>query len=181
MAVRPIRLLGDPVLRSECAPIKQPRSPAVRLVADDLRETLSDLRQRYGFGRGLASPQIGAPMRVIHIEAEESLTMLNPQILDIGNQDFSVWDDCFSIPELFVRVSRAYRIKIGFQDLQSTRHKMEFEGELAALIQHEIDHLDGVLTVDRPSGLDPFCLREEWSKHYAAEARYGHPVPREGP
>lgn len=181
MTARPVRLLGDPMLRSECEAIKQPRSAAVRLVADELKETLHEIRKSLGFGKGLAAPQIGAPVRIIYIEAEEPLTMVNPQVLDIGDKDFSVWDDCFSIPDLLVRVTRAYRIRIGFQNLQGERQKMEFEGELAALIQHEIDHLDGVLIVDRPSGLDPFCLRKEWSKHYAAAGRCGEPEQREGP
>jgi peptide deformylase len=181
MAARPVRLLGDPILRSECEPIKQARSPAVRLVADDLKETLSALKNKHGFGKGLAAPQIGAPVRVMYVEADEPLIMINPQILDIGDRDFWVWDDCFSIPDLLVRVLRAYNIKIGFQDLQGERHTMEFEGELAALIQHEIDHLDGVLIVDRPSGLDPFCLRQEWARHCAAEGRYGEPASREVP
>jgi peptide deformylase len=181
MTARPVRLLGDPMLRSECEAIKQPRSAAVRLVADELKETLHEIRKSLGFGKGLAAPQIGAPVRIIYVEAEEPLTMVNPQVLDIGDKDFSVWDDCFSIPDLLVRVTRAYRIRIGFQNLQGERQKMEFEGELAALIQHEIDHLDGVLIVDRPSGLDPFCLHKEWSKHYAAAGRYGEPEQREGP
>ena len=181
MAARAVRMLGDPMLRSECEPIKQPRSPAVRLVADDLKETLGELKKRHGFGRGLAAPQIGAPVRIVHIEADQPLIMANPQILDIGEEDFWVWDDCFSIPDLLVRVSRAFRITVGFQDLEGARHKMEFEGELSALVQHEIDHLDGVLIVDRPAGIDAFCLRGQWSKHCAAGGRHGKPEPREGP
>jgi peptide deformylase len=181
MSVRPIRLLGDPMLRSECEPIQQPRSPAVRLVVDDLKETLRDLRESRGFGRALSAPQIGAPVRIVYVEADEPLAIINPQILDIGNQDFWVWDDCFSIPDMLVRVSRAYRIKIGFQDLEGKQRRMEFEGELAALIQHEIDHLDGVLIVDRPTGIDPFCLRTVWPEHCAGEGRYGQPAPREAP
>ena len=181
MAIRPVRLLGDPVLRSECEPIKKPRSPGVRLVADDLQETLRDLRARHGFGSGLAAPQIGAPMRLIYIERDEPLFLINPQVLDIGTDDFLVWDDCFSLPDLLVRVQRAYSIKVGFQDLSGKRHKMDADGGTAALLQHEMDHLDGVLIVDRPAGLDAFCLRQEWNKQHAQHGRYGEPYPRKGP
>jgi len=179
MAIRPVRLLGDPVLRCECEPIKKPQSAAVRLVADDLQETIRDLRSRHVMGRGLAAPQIGAPMRLIYLEVDEPMFLINPQILDIGTEDFTVWDDCFSIPNLLVRVQRAYRIKLGYQDLTGNKNTLEAEGDLAELIQHEIDHLDGVLTVDRPFGLDPFCVREEWNKQYATQGRYGDPTPRE--
>ena len=84
--------------------------------------------------------------------------------MDIGNEDFEVWDDCFSFPNLLVRVSRAYRVRVRYQDLKGQWHEVELEGDRAELLQHEIDHLDGVLAVDRPHGLDPFCLREEWHR-----------------
>ncbi len=179
MAVRPIRLLGDPILRSDCEPIVKPRSAAVRVVADDLQETLRDLRTHRALGRGLAAPQIGAPVRVVYVEIEQPWFLINPVIRDIGTRDFLVWDDCFSTPDLLVRVQRAHSIKVSYQDLTGKTHTIDAEGELAELLQHEIDHLDGVLTVDRATGLDPFCLKAEWSKHYAAAGRCGEPVTRE--
>jgi peptide deformylase len=181
MAIRPVRLLGDPVLRCECDAVKKPRSSAVKLVADDLQETLRDLRERHGYGSGLAAPQIGAPMRLVYLETDAPLFLANPQVLDVGTDDFEVWDDCFSIPDLLVRVQRAYQIRVGFQDLTGARHQLDAAGEFAALLQHEIDHLDGVLTVDHPSGLDAFCLRQEWNKHHAKHGRYGKPYTRRGP
>jgi peptide deformylase len=104
--------------------------------------------------------------------------LINPEIIDVGNEDFTVWDDCFSFPALLVRVSRAHRIKVRYQDLKSEWHVVELEGDRAELLQHEIDHLDGVLAVDRPHGLDPYCLREEWNRQHAHEGRYGEPEPR---
>ncbi len=178
MAVRPVRRLGDPILRSECEPIQHPQSAAIRIVADDLQETLRDLRQRHGMGRGLAAPQIGAPLRLIYIETSQPSFLINPEIVEIGTEDFLVWDDCFSIPHLLVRVQRAYRIEVSYQDLSGRIHTLDAEGPIAELLQHEIDHLEGVLTVDRATGLDPFCVREEWNKNYAAEGRYSKPIPR---
>ncbi|MFQ5702834.1 MAG: peptide deformylase [Gemmatimonadales bacterium] len=179
MAIRPIRLLGDPILRAECEPIASPKSAAVRIVADDLQETLRDLKWRHGMGRGLAAPQIGAPVRVVYIEIENPVLLINPEITDVGTDDFLVWDDCFSIPDLLVRVQRAYRIKVSYQDLAGKTREMKASGDLAELLQHEIDHLEGLLMIDRPRGVDPFCLRQEWNKHYSDEGRYSEPIERE--
>ena len=80
-------------------------------------------------------------------------------------------------PELVTARNRARDL---CQALNRTREEeeVELEGDRAELLQHEIDHLDGVLAVDRAHGLDPFCLREEWNRHYAAQGRYGDPEPR---
>lgn len=179
MAVRPIRLLGDPVLRARCERVRSTRSAAARLVADDLQETLQDLRARHGMGRGLAASQLGAPIRIVYLELDRPWFLVNPEIVDIGTSDFMVWDDCFSVPNLLVRVQRAYRIKVQYQDLAGKSHTIDAENDLAELLQHEIDHLDGVLMVDRPAGLDPFCHREEWNKHYSTSGRWGAPFERE--
>ena len=178
MPVHRVRLLGDPILRAKCAPVKNPKSPAVRLVADDLHETLSDLKARLGMGRGLSAPQIGAPLRLVYVHLDAPWFLVNPEIVDIGTADFHVWDDCFSAPQLLVRVQRAWEIRVRYQDLSGNEHELDARKELAELLQHEIDHLDGVLTVDRPVGLDPFCYREEWQKHHPGERRYGRKFTR---
>jgi peptide deformylase len=175
MAVRRIRRLGDPVLRARCEPIAHPRSAAVRVIADDLADTLHDWQLRHGSGRGIAAPQIGAPVRMVFIDTGKPWVLVNPEIVEIGSHDFEVWDDCFSIPGLLVRVLRAHHVRVRYQDLRGRVHETEADGDLAELLQHEIDHLDGVLTVDRPHGLDPFCLAAEWELHHGEESRYGEP------
>jgi peptide deformylase len=172
MTIHRIRLLGDPILRASCEPITRPRSTAVRVIMDDLRETLRDWQSRF------AAPQIGAPVRMVYVEMDRPWPLINPEILDIGTEDFEVWDDCFSFPNLLVRVARAYRIRIRYQDLKGEWEEVELEGDRAELLQHEIDHLDGVLAVDRPHGLDPFCLREEWHRLHGPGHRYGPPEAR---
>jgi peptide deformylase len=178
MTIHRIRMLGDPILRTRCEEITKPGSTAVRMILDDLRDTLRDFQSRFGYGRGIAAPQIGAPVRIIYCEMDKPWALINPEIVDVGDEDFTVWDDCFSFPALFVRVSRAYRIKVKYQDVKGEWHIDELEGGRAELIQHEIDHLDGVLAVDRPHGLDPFCLREEWNRQHEAEGRYSEPEQR---
>ncbi len=178
MTIHRIRLLGDPVLRAKCEVITSPQSAAVRMIADDLRETLRDWQSRFGSGRAIAAPQIGAPVRIVHVEMDKPWTLVNPEISDIGAEDFSVWDDCFSFPNLLVRVQRAYRVRVRYQDLKGQPHEVELEGDRAELLQHEIDHLDGVLALDRAHGTDPFCLREEWNRWNTSKDRYGEPEAR---
>ncbi len=181
MTIHRIRLLGDPILRTRSEPVDDPKSPAARLVATELKETLRDLKARRCMGRGIAAPQIGAPMRMIFIEVDEPWLLVNPEIVEVGTEDFLVWDDCCCFPDLKVKVQRAYRVKINYFDGRGEQRTVEAEGPLAELLQHEIDHLDGVLSVDRTTGLDPFCLNEEWNKHYSEKGRYGDPAPRYSP
>lgn len=182
MAVRRIRQLGDPTLRVRCEPVQQPASAAIRLVADDLRDTLRAAKKKYRMGRAMAAPQIGAPVRLVVVETDKQRwTMLNPEITDVGPNDFLVWDDCFSFPNLLVRVTRAHRVSLTYQDLKGESHALELEGPMAELLQHEIDHLDGILAVDRATGLDPFAFRSEWEQHHPKAERYGAPKPREDP
>lgn len=180
MAVRRIRQLGDPVLRARCERVQDPTSPAIRLVADDLRDTLSAAKRKYKMGRAIAAPQIGAPVRVLVVDPGKQRTiMLNPEITDVDSEDFLVWDDCFSFPNLLVRVTRAYRITVSYQDIKGKQKSVDLEGPMAELLQHEIDHLDGILAVDRAVGLDPFAFRSEWEKLHARAERYGPPTPRD--
>jgi peptide deformylase len=105
--------------------------------------------------------------------------MVNPEITDVGPDDFTVWDDCFSFPNVLVRVNRAYAITLQYQDLKGKTQTMELTGPMAELLQHEIDHLDGILAVDRAAGVDPFAFRSEWIKRHEPGERYGPPRPRE--
>ena len=105
MAVRRIRQLGDPILRTRCEPVKDPRSPAARLLADDLRDTLKAAKLRHKMGRALAAPQIGAPVRMVMVETgKQRWTMVNPEITDVGPDA-----QCFA-EETFGPVVSIYRV-----------------------------------------------------------------------
>ena len=180
MAVRRIRQLGDPVLRARSEPVLDHKSPAVRLIADDLRDTLRTAKKKYRMGRALAAPQIGAPVRIVFVESDKQRwTMLNPEITDVGSDDCIAWDDCFCFPSLYVRVTRAYQATLRYMDLKGKPHSMQLEGPMAELLQHEIDHLDDILAVDRAMGLDPFAYRAEWEKLHEPSERCGSPIPRD--
>jgi len=121
MAVRRIRQLGDPILRVRCERVQNPKSAATRLIADDLRDSLAVARKKYTMGRALAAPQIGAPVRIVFVQTDKQRwTMINPEITDVGRDDFLVWDDCFSFPNLLVRVTRAYQITVSYTDRRAS-------------------------------------------------------------
>src|SRR5439155_1708192 len=148
MAVRRIRQLGDPVLRARCERVHDPMSAATRLIADVLRDTLRAAKRKYRMGRALAASQSGAPVRIVFVEVDKyRSTMTNPDITDVGPDDFLVWDDCYSFPNMLVRVTRASTATLTYTDLKGKQHTMQLDGPMSELLQHEIDHLDGILAV----------------------------------
>src|SRR3970040_1689754 len=129
MTIHRIPLLGDRILRNRCEPISDPRSTAVRIIADDLKETLRDWQSRFGSGRGIAAPQVGAPVRIVYVEMDRPWVVINPEDVVVGSDDCTVWDDCFSFPSLLVRVLRAHRIRVRYLDLKGEDHEVDLEGD----------------------------------------------------
>jgi len=164
MAIREILLLGNPFLRKRCRRVVTPSDPAVTTIARDLRDTLQEFRRLRGFGRGIAAPQLGSPERVIYIDYEFSGAMINPRIVRRSRKKFLLWDDCFSFPDLIVKVERSKEINVEFVDETGTARSISASGGLAELLQHEIDHLDGVLAVDRAIDSRHIILRSEFEK-----------------
>ena len=164
MAVQPIMLLGNPVLRTECAKVRDVRNPELQKTVSDLRDTLADFRAKKGFGRGIAAPQIGATAQVIYIDYEYTGALVNPRITRRSRKKFNLWDDCFSFPDLLVRVERNMSIEVEFQDESGTKRSLKAEGSLSELLQHEIDHLHGVLAIDRAFDSRHIIFRSELDK-----------------
>lgn len=149
MSVQSILLLGNPVLRTRCAKVRDFGGAGLRALVDDLRDTLADFRARKGFGRGIAAPQIGDPRRVIVLQVEGPQALVNPTITRQSRTMMTLWDDCFSFPDIAVKVKRHLSIEVQYQDLEGRRQVVKARGALAELLQHEIDHCNGVLAVDR--------------------------------
>ena len=166
MAVREILELGHPLLGEACQRVADPRG-AGRIVSD-LGDTLRAFRARHGFGRGIAAPQIGCRERVIFVDVPGELTggLINPRIDHESAERFELWDDCFSFPGLMVRVARAVEVRLHYQDESGAARALSARGALAELLQHEIDHLDGVLAVARAVGPASFATRAEWERRY---------------
>jgi peptide deformylase len=149
MAVHEILLLGDPELWHPSAPVINIKSRATTELISDLAATLYDFRERNGYGRGIAAPQIGVHRRVIFVEIGEAVPMINPKIVRASRETIELWDDCFSFPGLMVRVRRHAEVDVAFTDERGEDRTIKARGDLSELLQHEIDHLDGILATDR--------------------------------
>ncbi|HUE00797.1 MAG TPA: peptide deformylase [Bryobacteraceae bacterium] len=162
--LRRILQLGDPLLRAVSAAAD---APAAAPVFDDLRATLHEFQRPHGFGRGISAVQIGEPLRLIYIEFEGvSYTIRNPEFEFQSEARFRLWDDCFSFPDLLVYLERSQSVRVRYEDPQGNVRRIEAAGPLSELLQHEIDHLDGILAVDRALDRHSLCTREEYVRRF---------------
>jgi peptide deformylase len=164
MSVREILQLGNPILRTKCAPVKEFGTPRLETIAEDLRDTLYDFKQRNGFGRGIAAAQIGATDRVLFIHIEEPLLVINPVITRRSKKMMSLWDECFSLPNLLVKVRRHTSIEVRYRDIHGKRLRLSATRGLSELLQHEIDHLNGILGLDRAIDSKHIVFKTEFDK-----------------
>src|ERR1051325_4949688 len=157
MALREIIILPDKQLRLVSKPIEKV-TPEIRKLADDMFETMYDAP-----GNGLAAIQIAQPLRLITMDVAkpdqdgettpEPRVFINPEII-ASSEDLSVYEEgCLSIPEYYEEVERPAKVRVRFTDLDGKLHEEDAEGLYATCIQHEIDHLNGVLFVDYLSKL----------------------------
>lgn len=176
MAVRKVLQLGDPGLREIARRVEDPAAPAIRTLVEDLADTLAFWRKTTGYGRGIAAPQIGVNLRVIFLRlpGEEPWSLVNPEIVARSEEKIVVWDACLSFLSIFMQVGRHRRITVRYQDLRGESHDIQAgeERNLSELLQHEIDHLDGILAVDRITDMRTMCTREEFEKRYRATSPY---------
>jgi peptide deformylase len=157
-----VLLLGDPRLRERAREIEDFDAPEVVAARTALAETLGEFRRRHGFGRAIAAPQIGVPLRMIAVNLGEGpFFVMNPAVTWTSDETFTMWDDCMSFPGLLVRHSRHRAISLTYQDGRGDEHRWERMALAPAeLLQHEIDHLDGVLAVDRALDREAIVMRE---------------------
>jgi peptide deformylase len=164
MSIQPILVLGNPVLRQRARSVESFGGDDLRRVADDLRDTLHEFSATHGFGRGIAAPQIGVSQRVLFLHIDQPLPLVNPRIVRRSRKMMSLWDDCFSLPNLLAKVRRNLAVDVQYRDLEGRRHVLRAEGALSELLQHEIDHLDGILTIDRAIDSKHVVFKDEWEK-----------------
>lgn len=171
MPTRRILQLGDPILREVSAPAGNEES---REIFEDLRDTLHEFQRTHGFGRGISAVQIGRLRRLIYIEfGGRTYALRNPVYEFQSEEKFEMWDDCFSFPDLLVWLKRSQAVRVRYEDENGATQIIEAEGAFSELLQHEIDHLDGVLAVDRALGPNAFCTREEYNRQRAARKAAG--------
>src|SRR6266852_6853914 len=170
MAVRPILQLGDPRLREVAKRVENPCASEVAALIVDLADTLAHWRASTGYGRGIAAPQLGVPLRVIFLQlpGEKPRPFINPEIIERSAEKIVVWDVCLSFFSIFMQVERHRAITVRYQDPRAEWHEVQASDDqnLSELLQHEIDHLDGILAVDRITDVKTLCTREEFEKRY---------------
>jgi peptide deformylase len=164
MATQEILQLGHPGLRQICSPVTSFAADELHALIVDLADTLSAFRSAHGFGRGIAAPQIGSTTRVIVLNIDRPQVLINPRVVKRSRKLMTLWDDCFSFPNLLVKVRRSLTVAVRYQDEQGRRHVLRAEAGLAELLQHEIDHLDGVLAIDRAIDSRHIVFREEYER-----------------
>ncbi len=166
MSLLKIELLGAEVLRRRAEDVEGPGEELDRLI-DDMFETMYDAR-----GIGLAAPQVGISKRVIVVdvneEGKEPFALLNPRVVELGGQREKYEEGCLSIPGITAAVERPTTAVVEGLDRQGNPVRIEAEGMTARCLQHEIDHLDGVLFLDRLAPLKRNMLLKKWKKQAAA-------------
>lgn len=176
MAVRKVLQLGAPGLREVAQRVENPSAAEVKALIKDLADTLAYWRKTTGYGRGIAAPQIGSPGRVIFLQlpGAEPWPLINPEIVQRSEEKIVVWDACLSFLSIFMKVERNREITVRYQDLRGEQREIHAndERDLSELLQHEIDHLDGILCIDRITDIRTLCTKEEFERRYRPESPY---------
>jgi peptide deformylase len=177
VSVRQVVEIGDPVLRQRARELSPDEigSPEIQQLIDDLIET-----KRATHGAGIAANQVGEPVRVAIVEVEEGnprypykppeplMVMINPTIEPVADETFEVNEGCLSVPDLRGSLQRHLSIRVRYLDRDGVEHEDVKRGLTAGSFQHEVDHLDGILFVDRA---DPctFATWEQFDRHQRDE------------
>jgi peptide deformylase len=174
MAILKVARLGHPVLREKCRDLspKEIRSPEVKRLVQDMFDTMDE----YG-GVGLAAPQVHEPVRLAVIAFEEEndryevkkpqgpLVVFNARVSVLDDERSGFWEGCLSVPGMRGYVERPRKVRVDYVDENAEKRSLEAEGFLATVLQHELDHLDGVLYVDRIADPKKFGFTEEVGRH----------------
>lgn len=172
MTVRRTIQVGDPLLRARCRDIDDANAPDVRRTTTDLADTLDDWVQRTTYGRGIAAPQIGESVRIVYSSLGDDRILVNPTITTRSAETWEPWETCLSLSvELFGRVRRSRWVEVSYRTEDGAYRRIRAEYDLAHLLQHEIDHLDNVLAVDRMRP-ETMCMRAEFERRHRHESPY---------
>ncbi len=167
----PILLVPDPRLRARAKPIGSAEMEEVRALAPRMLETMYKAP-----GIGLAAPQVGIGLRLVVIDLQKDekpapLILINPEVVAASEERATREEGCLSLPGMYADVTRPARVRVRYQDLEGKRCEVEGDGLLAACLQHELDHLDGVLFVDHLSPLKRNMILRKLAKEQKLKAR----------
>jgi len=175
MSILKVARMGHPVLRAKARPFDRAeiKAPVTQKLIDDMIETMLEYH-----GVGLAAPQVHEGLRVFVASLEtnddgdpesEPMAVINPEISIVGSEMVEDWEGCLSIPDIRGRVPRAREIKVRAFDRQGERIELRAHDFSARVIQHETDHLDGVLFFDRMRSLESLTFLDEYSRYWSKD------------
>ena len=181
MAILKVARMGHPVLRAKAHPVppSEITSPRIQQLIDDMFETMREYS-----GIGLAAPQVHQGLRlfVAGVRASDAsvpelnddvdmpfITVINPEVTAIGSEIISGWEGCLSIPDIRGLVPRASRVRLKAYNRQGKLVDLEAQGLPARVIQHETDHLDGVLFFDRMRSLESLTFSDEYRRYWVED------------
>lgn len=149
MNLNKILRLGDPLLYKVSSLVVKEELESLKFSTELMHNALMEFRAMYGRGRALAAPQIGVLKRFIYLNIDKAVVIINPELSDFSEETIEIWDDCLSFPGLYIKVKRSKNVKLKFRDINWDEHEWFLEGGLSELIQHEYDHLEGILATQR--------------------------------
>lgn len=149
MKLNKLLKLGNSQLHETSQDVKKDELKSFRKIIDDLQQVILEYRSIYGQGRAVAAPQIGLKKRFICWNVEYPRVLFNPVLSELSADLMEVWDDCMSFPGLLVKVKRHQSCSLTFRDEKWNIQTWKLSGDLSELIQHEYDHLDGILATQR--------------------------------
>ena len=149
MTIREILLLGNSQLYEVSRDVLESELDTLHGIIEDLHDTMMEFRKQYGVGRAIAAPQIGVMKRIIYMHIDKPYVFVNPVLKDLSNEMIELWDDCMCFPDLLVKVRRHRTCTIEYHDENWEPRSMKLKDDLSELLQHEYDHLDGILAVSR--------------------------------
>jgi peptide deformylase len=161
MSLERILKLGNPELYRVSDPVEKKDISSVIRYVELMDQIITDFRLKYGAGRAIAAPQVGILKRFIYLRIDKPYIIINPEIFDKSESMIELWDDCMSFPDLMVKVRRHKSCRIKFFDEEWNQHEWLLEDDMSELLQHEYDHLDGILATQRAIDNRSFALRSE--------------------
>ncbi len=167
MPVRTLLELGNPQLRQPAQMVSAVHSAEIQAVIVDLRDTLQAFRRQHGWGRALAAPVISVPQRIVLIDhRDREWLLINPRFEHWSRNLTAAYESCMTFSTIWGVVYRPERVAVVALDAAGQEQRYDIDGDLARIIQHEIDHLDGLTWLDRGPDLTTVCTTNEYRRQF---------------
>ncbi len=167
MPIRTLLELGNPLLRQPAQPVSNVFSAETQALIADLHDTLQAFRRQHGWGRALAAPVIGVPQRIVLIDyGSQELVLINPRFEHWSRNLIAAYESCMAFSTIWGVVYRPEHVVVVALDEAGQEQRYDVSDDLARIMQHEIDHLDGLTWLDREPDLATICTINEYRRQF---------------